>query len=88
MFLKSSHFISVTKFSPCRQFSVQSPNGLLIWQFLFFLPLNMFLVPIKLRPSKFSPYLILIVFLSPYEKFLQSILVFAQSNLFNLCLKL
>jgi len=53
-----------------------------------FLPLNMFLVPIKLRPSKFSPYLILIVFLSPYEKFLQSILVFAQSNLFNLCLKL
>jgi len=30
---------------------------------LFILRLNMFLVPIKLRPSKFSPYLILITFL-------------------------
>jgi len=30
--------------------------------------LNMFLVPIKLRPSKFSPYLILIAFLIPTKK--------------------
>ena len=28
----------------------------------------MFLIPIKLRPSKFSPYLILIVFFNPYKK--------------------
>jgi len=30
---------------------------------MYFLGLNMFLVPIKLRPSKLNPYLILIVFL-------------------------
>jgi len=31
--------------------------------------LNMFLVPIKLGPFKFSPYLILIVFLVPKKYF-------------------
>jgi len=42
--------------------------------------LNMFLVPIKLRPSKFSPYLILIAFFNPLKKFLHSILVLTQSK--------
>jgi len=35
----------------------------------------MFLVPIKLRTSKFSPYLILIGFLTPTKKNLLIILV-------------
>jgi len=35
----------------------------------------MFLVPVKLRTSKFSPYLILIGFLVPTEKKLLLILV-------------
>jgi len=34
----------------------------------YFLGLNMFLVPIKSGTSKFSPYLILIVFLVPTKK--------------------
>jgi len=43
----------------------------------------MFLVPIKLEISKFSPYLILIVFLVPTKKKLPIILVLAKTNLFN-----
>jgi len=39
------------------------------------LGLNMFLVPIKLGTSKFSPYLILIDFLVPTKKKLLLILV-------------
>jgi len=35
---------------------------------LYKIGLNMFLVLIKLRPSNFSPYLILIVFLIPTKK--------------------
>jgi len=36
---------------------------------LIFKGLNMFLVPIKLGPFKFSPYLILIILLVPKKKF-------------------
>jgi len=43
----------------------------------------MFLVPIKLGTFKFSPYLILIVFLVPTKKKLPIILVLAKTNLFN-----
>jgi hypothetical protein len=46
----------------------------------FFFGLNMFLVPIKLQPSKFSPYLILIAFLIPTKKNLLIILVPAKIN--------
>lgn len=41
----------------------------------------MFLIPIKLRPSKFSPYLILIAFLIPTKKNLLIILVPIKINL-------
>jgi len=41
----------------------------------FLLGLNMFLVPIKLGTSKFSPYLILIGFLVLTKKYLLPILV-------------
>jgi len=51
----------VTKFFKTRNFFVSD-------RFLFF-GLNMFLVPVKLRSFKFSPYLILIVFLIPTKKF-------------------
>ena len=43
----------------------------------------MFLVPLKLGTFKFSPYLILIVFLVPTKKKLPIILVLAKTNLFN-----
>jgi len=42
-----------------------------------------FLVPIKLGAYKFSPYLILIVFLIPTKKKLLLILVPAKTSLFN-----
>jgi len=47
---------------------------------LFFLGSSMFLVPIKLQPSKFSLYLILIAFLIPTKKKLLIILVPAKTN--------
>jgi len=40
----------------------------------------MFLVPIELRPSKFSPYLTLIAFLIPTKKKLLIILVSDKTN--------
>ena len=44
--------------------------GILNFMELIFLGLNMFLVPIKLGTSKFSPYLILILFLVPKKNYL------------------
>jgi len=46
----------------------------------FFVGLNMFMVPIKLENFKFSPYLVLIVFFSPYKKYLHVILVHAKTK--------
>ena len=55
-------------------------NRSLIFVWYYILGLNMFLVPIKLRPSKFNPYLILIAFLIPTIKILLIILVPAKIN--------
>ena len=46
----------------------------------------MFLVPIKLRPSKFSPYLILIDFVIPTKNYCTQYYSLLNLNLFNLCL--
>jgi len=46
----------------------------------FNIELNMFLILIKLRPSKFSPYLIIIAFLIPTKKNLLIILVLGKTN--------